>query len=75
MYDLHSFLTTNNNSDSDKYFPLQIAGYIQELLTQAGIELDLGLVQTAYANGSSTHYATKMMVSDAGALLYSVVYI
>ena len=42
---------------------LQIAGYIQELLTAAGIQLNMGLIQTAYANGSSTHYATAMLVS------------
>ncbi|XP_072027249.1 phosphoacetylglucosamine mutase-like [Amphiura filiformis] len=46
--------------DGDKIATL-IAGYIQELLTEAGIQLTLGLIQTAYANGSSTHYATKML--------------
>ena len=45
------------------YFPLQVAGYIQELLQQSGLKLNLGLVQTAYANGSSTNYITQSLVS------------
>lgn len=28
---------------------------------QAGIELDVGVVQTAYANGSSTKYLTEVL--------------
>lgn len=46
--------------DGDKIATL-IAGYIQELLTQAGLQLNLGLVQTAYANGSATQYALQSM--------------
>lgn len=44
----------------------QIAGYIQELLTQSGShsQLKMGLVQTAYANGSSTKYASETLVSQ-----------
>ena len=44
--------------------PLSVAGYLKELLSAAHIEgLNLGLVQTAYANGSSTNYITKKLVS------------
>ncbi|KAJ8025399.1 Phosphoacetylglucosamine mutase [Holothuria leucospilota] len=46
--------------DGDKIATL-FAGYIQHLLTQSGLNLKLGLVQTAYANGSSTLYATNEM--------------
>lgn len=41
----------------------QVAGYLQELVTKSGLKLSLGLVQTAYANGSSTKFVTEMMVS------------
>ena len=44
--------------------PFSVAGYLKELLSAANIEgLNLGLVQTAYANGSSTNYITKKLVS------------
>ncbi|XP_067657055.1 phosphoacetylglucosamine mutase-like [Haliotis asinina] len=46
--------------DGDKQAAL-IAGYLQELVTQSGLSLNLGLVQTAYANGSSTNYITEQM--------------
>lgn len=46
--------------DGDKLATL-IAGYIQELLTQSGSQLKMGLVQTAYANGSSTKYASETL--------------
>ncbi len=36
-----------------------VAGYLKELLSSAHIDLNLGLVQTAYANGSSTNYITQ----------------
>lgn len=41
--------------DGDKIATL-IAGYLQQLLLQAGLSLKLGLIQTAYANGASTQY-------------------
>ncbi|XP_033757116.1 phosphoacetylglucosamine mutase-like isoform X2 [Pecten maximus] len=44
--------------DGDKIATL-VAGYLQELLSRSGLTLNLGLVQTAYANGSSTAYITK----------------
>ncbi|XP_064631182.1 phosphoacetylglucosamine mutase-like isoform X2 [Lineus longissimus] len=41
--------------DGDKIATL-IAGYLMELLRESGLKLYLGLIQTAYANGSSTNY-------------------
>ena len=47
--------------DGDKIATL-IAGFIKELLTESGMDLSLGMVQTAYANGSSTKYITEHLV-------------
>ena len=47
--------------DGDKIATL-IAGYFKERLTESGLDLSLGLVQTAYANGSSTKYITEKLV-------------
>ena len=47
--------------DGDKIATL-IAGFIKELLTESGLDLSLGMVQTAYANGSSTKYITEKLV-------------
>lgn len=41
---------------------LQVAGYLKNLLSVSGLQLNLGLVQTAYANGSSTNYITNKLV-------------
>ncbi len=46
-----------------------VAGYLKELLTQAKLELNLGLVQTAYANGSSTKYIKDQLVNQEQLLL------
>ncbi|XP_071949216.1 phosphoacetylglucosamine mutase-like isoform X2 [Antedon mediterranea] len=46
--------------DGDKIATL-IAGYLKELVASVGLNLQLGLVQTAYANGSSTYYASTVM--------------
>ncbi|XP_049824037.1 phosphoacetylglucosamine mutase isoform X2 [Aethina tumida] len=46
--------------DGDRIATL-IAGYIKESLALTGINLNLGLVQTAYANGASTDYITKQL--------------
>ncbi|XP_037093151.1 LOW QUALITY PROTEIN: phosphoacetylglucosamine mutase-like [Pollicipes pollicipes] len=46
--------------DGDKIATL-VAGYLKELLVSSGIQLNLGLVQTAYANGSSTKYITQQL--------------
>lgn len=47
--------------DGDKIAGL-VAGFIIELVKDAGLELDVGVVQTAYANGSSTQYLTNVLV-------------
>ncbi len=57
------FKALNFLSPSLFFFSLQIAGYIQELVTASGLHLKMGLVQTAYANGSSTVYASNVLVS------------
>lgn len=48
--------------DGDRIATL-IAGYIQELVAEAGLndKVRLGLVQTAYANGSSTDYIVNQL--------------
>ncbi|XP_046384401.1 phosphoacetylglucosamine mutase [Ischnura elegans] len=44
--------------DGDKIASL-VAGYINELLQECKLKLNLGVVQTAYANGASTKYITE----------------
>uniref|UniRef100_A0A3Q4IBM1 Phosphoacetylglucosamine mutase n=1 Tax=Neolamprologus brichardi TaxID=32507 RepID=A0A3Q4IBM1_NEOBR len=46
--------------DGDKMATL-ISTFLKELLTQAGLNLKIAVVQTAYANGSSTHYLENTM--------------
>uniref|UniRef100_A0A8C7G130 Phosphoacetylglucosamine mutase n=1 Tax=Oncorhynchus kisutch TaxID=8019 RepID=A0A8C7G130_ONCKI len=46
--------------DGDKIATL-ISTYLKELLTQAGLDLQIAVVQTAYANGSSTQYLEDTM--------------
>lgn len=46
--------------DGDKLATL-ISTFLKELLTQAGLQLDIAVVQTAYANGSSTQYLENTM--------------
>ncbi|BFY98453.1 hypothetical protein BsWGS_01493 [Bradybaena similaris] len=46
--------------DGDKIATL-FADYLNELLTSSGLKLSIGLVQTAYANGSSTRYISDVM--------------
>jgi len=41
---------------------VQIAGYISDLVKGCGESICLGIVQTAYANGSSTRYITDVLV-------------
>lgn len=49
--------------DGDKIAGLA-AHFISNLLNEAGIDsIKVGVVQTAYANGSSTNYLTKVLVS------------
>ncbi|PVD31011.1 hypothetical protein C0Q70_10287 [Pomacea canaliculata] len=58
------FYLDNDNKfhllDGDKIATL-VAAYLQELVTGSGLNLNLGLVQTAYANGSSTNFLTQKM--------------
>ena len=50
--------------DGDKIAGLA-AMFIMELVQDAGIDtLKVGVVQTAYANGSSTNYLTNVLVSS-----------
>ncbi|XP_062324191.1 phosphoacetylglucosamine mutase isoform X2 [Osmerus eperlanus] len=46
--------------DGDKIATL-ISTYLKDLLTQAGLDLQIAVVQTAYANGSSTDYLENTM--------------
>lgn len=46
--------------DGDKIATL-ISTFLKELLTQAGLDLKIAVVQTAYANGSSTQYLENTM--------------
>ncbi|XP_039980422.1 phosphoacetylglucosamine mutase [Xiphias gladius] len=46
--------------DGDKIATL-ISTFLKEMLTQAGLDLNIAVVQTAYANGSSTHYLEDTM--------------
>lgn len=46
--------------DGDRIATL-VAAYFKELLETSGLSLQLGLVQTAYANGGSTDYISKVL--------------
>nr|XP_048291735.1 phosphoacetylglucosamine mutase [Myodes glareolus] len=46
--------------DGDKIATL-ISSFLKELLLEIGENLTIGVVQTAYANGSSTRYLTEVM--------------
>lgn len=46
--------------DGDKIAAL-IASFFKELLSEANIKFEVGVVQTAYANGSSTKYLTDKL--------------
>lgn len=46
--------------DGDKIATLA-ASFIKDLVEQAGTEIGVGVVQTAYANGSSTNYLQKTL--------------
>lgn len=47
--------------DGDRIATL-IAEYLKELLKESHLSFQLGLVQTAYANGSSTDYILNVLV-------------
>lgn len=46
--------------DGDKIATL-CASFLGDLVQQSGADLKIGVVQTAYANGSSTHYLTSTL--------------
>ncbi|ETN59626.1 phosphoglucomutase [Anopheles darlingi] len=46
--------------DGDRIATL-LAGYLKEQIEQCGVQLKMGLVQTAYANGASTDYIVNRM--------------
>ncbi|EAA04228.3 AGAP007215-PA [Anopheles gambiae str. PEST] len=46
--------------DGDRIATL-LAGYLKDLIEQCGVQLEMGLVQTAYANGASTDYIVNRM--------------
>lgn len=48
--------------DGDR-IAILVAEYFKELLQQSNLDLQLGLVQTAYANGGSTAYILETLVS------------
>lgn len=48
--------------DGDR-IAILIAGYLMELVRESKTNVNLGLVQTAYANGSSTNYITDELVN------------
>jgi len=39
-----------------------VAGYIKDLFIASGLDVNVGLVQTAYSNGNSTKYVTEKLV-------------
>lgn len=47
--------------DGDRIATL-VAEYLEELIKSSGLTIQLGLVQTAYANGASTDYITNVLV-------------
>lgn len=49
--------------DGDKIAGL-VAGFLIGLVKDSGLELEVGVVQTAYANGASTKYLEKVLVSS-----------
>ncbi|KAJ8920194.1 hypothetical protein NQ315_011855 [Exocentrus adspersus] len=46
--------------DGDRIATL-VAAYLKEIVQKTGIDLNMGLVQTAYANGASTEYITEKL--------------
>ena len=48
----------------------QLTTLLMELVKNSGLQLDFGLVQTAYANGNSTNYINNNLVSKIPNNLY-----
>ncbi|XP_022182526.1 phosphoacetylglucosamine mutase [Myzus persicae] len=60
---VYSFIDENNKFyllDGDRIATL-VAGYIKELFDASGLDVNVGLVQTAYSNGNSTKYVTDKL--------------
>jgi len=60
---VYYYIDTNDKFhllDGDRIATL-IAGYLMELVEKSNLVLKLGLVQTAYANGSSTSYISETL--------------
>lgn len=51
-----------------------MAGYVKELFITSGLDVNVGLVQTAYSNGNSTKYVTDELVCILHVSLYSYCY-
>nr|CAD7195854.1 unnamed protein product [Timema douglasi] len=56
--------------DGDRIATL-VAGYLMDLVKESKLKLNLGLVQTAYANGSSTDYIANTLHIGCKTPLYS----
>jgi phosphoacetylglucosamine mutase len=54
--------------DGDKIAGL-VAGFLIDLVREAGLHLQIGVVQTAYANGSSTRYLEDVLVRPFPSIL------
>ncbi|XP_073969742.1 phosphoglucomutase 3-like protein nst isoform X2 [Rhodnius prolixus] len=60
---VYSYLDEEGNFnllDGDRIATL-VASYLMELVKASGLPLNLGIVQTAYANGSSTNYISEIL--------------
>lgn len=60
---VYYYMDENNKfhlMDGDRIATL-VAGYLKDLLGKTGVSLNLGLIQTAYANGASTEYITQKL--------------
>ncbi|XP_039275740.1 phosphoacetylglucosamine mutase isoform X2 [Nilaparvata lugens] len=60
---VYYYLDQNNKFhllDGDRIATL-VAGHIMEIVKKTGLEVKIGLVQTAYANGSSTTYISEKL--------------
>jgi len=60
-----SFCCLCSSAADDLHIHEQVAGYIGQLVRGFGEPVRLGVVQTAYANGSSTLYITDVLVSHS----------
>ena len=54
------------------YVFLQLADFLKGLLTSSGLDATLAVVQTAYANGSSTQYIENTLVSLTECKMYDL---